>query len=159
MNTDKGKVSRSICRDVQALIYDYMSRDLGPARSDFVREHVLRCDECRAELAAIQKTFDLLSLARKAPVPDRLSAHRRRRMSRAVMHPVVDWICNHSFVVAFASTLFAVLIAVLILRWAMQIDYRDDSDAVPIDLTPRDIPGLDLSAPNRQPVPSQEAPK
>jgi hypothetical protein len=153
MNEKTQKITRGICRDVQTLLYDYTVRELGLARSEFVREHVRRCDACRAELALIQKTLDVLTMARKAPVPDRLSVHHRRRMSRAVMHPVLDWVCDHNVLVAITATLLTILLSVFILRWAMDVRVTDNSDGVPVNL-PHPIPP-ELPAPPLQP-PLQE---
>jgi predicted anti-sigma-YlaC factor YlaD len=136
MSEDQVKNGHSICREVQGVLYDYMTRELGSARSEVVREHVRRCEVCRAELAGLQKTLDVLSLARKAPVPSRLSEHHRRRISRAVSHPVLDWICNHNVIVALSATLLAILLAAILMRWAMDVESPDNSDAVPIDLSP-----------------------
>lgn len=137
MSEDQGKNGHSICRDVQGVLFDYMTRELGPARSDVVREHVRRCEQCRAELAEMQKTLDVLTLARKAPVAERLSPDRRKRMSRAVAHPVIDWICTHNAIVGILAAAMAIIVAFLAMRWAMDVEPPDNSDAVPIDLTPQ----------------------
>jgi predicted anti-sigma-YlaC factor YlaD len=137
MNENQTRNGHDICREVQGVLYDYMTRELGPARSEVVREHVRRCENCRSELAGLQKTLDVLSLARKAPVPDRLSEHHRRRISRAVSHPVLDWVCNHNVIVALSATMLAILLAVILMRWAMDVEPPDNSDAVPVDLSPR----------------------
>lgn len=136
MSENPSNISRSICRDVQSLLYDYMGHELGPARSEFVREHVRRCETCRAELVSIQKAFDILNVARKAPVPAHLSVSHRRRMARAVMHPVLDWICRHNVLVATVAMLLTILLAVILMRWAMDVEKPDDSDAVPVFLVP-----------------------
>lgn len=157
MNENQQKIGRSICRDVQVLLFDYQARELGSVRSEFVREHVRRCETCRAELAALQKTMDVLTMARAAPVPSHLSSHHRERMSRAVMHPVMDWICRHNVIVAVTAMLLTILLSVIIMRWAMNIEEPDNSDAYLIDLTP----GLTNSAvvvPQEQ-APLQEGPK
>ena len=152
MNENPQKTGRSMCRDVQALLYDYQLRELGPARSEFVREHVRRCEGCRAELAAIRRTLDVLNMARNAPVPDRLSVHHRRRMSRAVMHPVLDWVCRHNVLVAVLAMLVTILLSALIMRWAMEVEPPDDYDAVPIELLPRLAPPVPGTPPMQPPL-------
>jgi hypothetical protein len=54
-----------------------------------------------------------------------------------VSHPVLDWVCNHNVIVALSATLLAILLAVILMRWAMDVEPPDNSDAVPVDLSPR----------------------
>jgi hypothetical protein len=107
----------AVCDDVRGVLFEYMTHELGDARSRFVREHLRRCAACRAEAAEIKTTLAALHAADAlvAASPDRLSADHRKRLLRAVMHPVRDWIGIHHRLVALvmaAVVLLAVLFAV-----------------------------------------------
>ena len=54
------------CGDIQALLYDYMNRELGGARSDLVREHLRHCPNCQKVAADIRRTTELLQAASRA---------------------------------------------------------------------------------------------
>ena len=97
------------CTEIQSVLFDYMSRELGPARSDLVRAHLRRCPDCQAAGAEIQKTIDLLTQASRneSGLAVSLSPDHRKRMSRAVMHPVLDWVYQHHVV---ASVLVVALV-------------------------------------------------
>ena len=73
------------CEDIQALLTDYMTRELGESQSALVREHLRMCPVCQNAAREITEAFDLLHVARKvgAGRPDRLSDERRARIRRA----------------------------------------------------------------------------
>lgn len=94
------------CRQIQSVLFDYMARELGDGQSLLVREHLRHCDACRREAAAMQETVELL----RAHDPGRLAAPRlsegrRRRLLRALLHPVMDWIIVHHWLVAALAAL------------------------------------------------------
>jgi hypothetical protein len=86
-------------------------------------------------MSELSDTMAVLNLARKASAPDRLSPERRRLMHRAVAHPIVDWILRHNRVVAAVCTLFLLVVLVWVVSWSMEIDYPDNSDAIPVNLS------------------------
>jgi len=135
MNESTRPAGMSPCDEVQDVLLDYLNRELGPARSQFVREHVRRCERCRAAMAELSETIAVLNLARKAPAPDRLSPERRRLMQRAVLHPVIDWILRHNRTVAVVCTVVLLAGLILLARWAMDIEEPDISGAVPVNLS------------------------
>jgi anti-sigma factor RsiW len=94
------------CRQIQSVLFDYMARELGDGQSLLVREHLRRCDACRREAAVMQETIDLLRAhdPGRHAVP-RLSESRRRRLLRALLHPVMDWIIVHHWLVAALAAL------------------------------------------------------
>ena len=107
---------RTPCTDIQDVLFDYMARELGPARSDLVRQHLRRCPDCQRAAAEIQGTLDLIrrTSAEEAPrFPEHLSEDRRRRMLRAVTHPVLDWAYRHHILVS--ALIAAAVIAALVL--------------------------------------------
>lgn len=107
------------CGDIQSVLFDYMTRELGTARSDLVREHIRKCESCRAAAADIQATLDLLKKASASTgetMPSRLSRKRRKRIIRAMMHPVLDWISVNHFIVSVIVMGLVIIAALLILR-------------------------------------------
>ncbi len=94
------------CDDIRPLLFDYMTHELGEAQSVLVGEHLRRCEICRTEAAEIQNTIATLQAhdpARRAA--QHLSAGRHRRLMRAVMHPVADWMLEHHWLTALLTAL------------------------------------------------------
>ena len=110
-NSAQTEHASSRCVEVQEVLLEFMSRELGAARSDFVREHLRRCPDCQREAAAMQATIEALRAAAPAPAewPGRLSDQRRDRIRWSIMHPVLDWIYRHHVLV---SLLVAVIVLV-----------------------------------------------
>ncbi|MBM4143634.1 MAG: hypothetical protein FJ225_08610 [Lentisphaerae bacterium] len=108
------------CDEIQAVLFDYMTRELGPARSELVREHLRKCPACQTAAAEIRATLDLLREASgdRAGVPARLSDERRRRLRWAFAHPVLNWIERHHVLVSLIATVLAVALALTLLRSA-----------------------------------------
>lgn len=120
-DTPKKKPSETVrtpCAAIQETLFDYMARELGPAQSDLVREHVRRCPECQKVAADIQSTLDLLRRASHAPfdAPTRLSEKRRQRLWRALMHPILNWIYTHHVLVSLITSLIAILVILALLE-------------------------------------------
>jgi anti-sigma factor RsiW len=115
------------------VLFDYMSRELGQGRSDLVREHLRRCEECQRAAAEIQQTLDLLH---EASVFDRrVSAHltdrRRDRVWRAFVHPVIHWIEVHHIAVSIAVAIL-VLAAVLFELCRARILREEPIEGIPV---------------------------
>lgn len=110
------------CADIQGVLFDYLARELGPARSDLVREHLRLCPECRREAAEIQATLDALKAAgpAEADAPMRLTDDRRRRLAWSVMHPVRDWMQRHHALVALVAAVIVLALAAALLRTVHQ---------------------------------------
>lgn len=104
------------CDDIQGVLFDYMARELGAARSDLVRAHLRKCEACRAAAAEIQGTLSILQAVRDAEEPMRLTQDRRKRLRRAIMHPVLDWILVHHVAVSLAVAVLALAAAAACLR-------------------------------------------
>jgi len=102
------------CDEIQAVLLDYMTRELGGARAGLVREHLRKCESCRRTAADMQATLDLLRHAggADAGVPDHLSDARRARLRLAFMHPILDWVYRHHIAVSIAVALAAVALLV-----------------------------------------------
>jgi hypothetical protein len=98
------------CGDIREVLFEYMSRELGDARSELVREHLRRCADCQREAAEIQETLDLLHAdsERRTEAAGVLSRERRRRLFRAYMHPLLDWIYEHHILVSIAVALVVI---------------------------------------------------
>lgn len=106
------------CEEIQALLFDYMTRELGTGRSDLVREHLRKCTACQQAAAEMQDTLNLLHRANSGGdnVPARLSEQRRARILWALAHPVLDWMYRHHILVSILSTALALTLAALLLR-------------------------------------------
>lgn len=125
MNTAEGKAETGDrnglvqCEDIQGLLFDYMSRELGEARSDLVYEHLRKCEKCQAAAQEVQSTVDLLHSASGLDRgDDRLTDERRRRVLRAFTHPVIHWIERHHILVSFAVAVLALLVVLVVLKRA-----------------------------------------
>lgn len=102
------------CADIQGVLFEYMTRELGAARSSLVREHLRRCPDCPRVAAEIQATLDALRAAAPAPdaPPPRLTADRREQLVWSITHPVRDWIHRHHVLVSiFVALIVLALVA------------------------------------------------
>lgn len=108
------------CESIQDILFDYMTHELGQARSDLVRQHLRKCAECRQAASGIQTTLDALRKARgeSLPAPERLSDARRDRLVRACLHPVIDWIDRHHILFSLVCAVVIVLGVFLVLKGA-----------------------------------------
>lgn len=102
------------CAKIQEVLFDYMTHELGDKQSLLVREHLLHCEACRKEAAAIQKTLDILRNDTSIIPPEHLSNSVRDRLRRALLHPVLDWIYEHRRPVAITMAI-AIMITVAFL--------------------------------------------
>lgn len=125
MNTEEGKAETRDwngpvqCEDIQDVLFDYMSRELGAARSDLVREHLRKCENCQAVAQEVQSTLDLLHSASRLDAGDkRLTDDRHRRVLRALTHPVIHWIERHHILVSFAVAGLVLLAVLVVLKRA-----------------------------------------
>lgn len=57
------------CRQVVELMTDYLEGALSPADTARFEQHLVGCDGCRAYLAQLRKTRDLLGRLAVEPVP------------------------------------------------------------------------------------------
>ena len=106
------------CEDIQSVLFDYMTRELGDGQAQLVREHLRHCTGCSRAAAEIQATLDLLhSASRTQPKsPGHLSEDRRRNMRHAIAHPVRHLVETHHALVSVLVTLLALLVAFFVLR-------------------------------------------
>ena len=101
------------CGDIQAVLFDYMTRELGAGRSELVREHLRKCTACQKEAAEIGEMVDALRGASKggAAIEEHLSEARRKRLVRSCMHPVLDWVYSHHILMSVLAALIVLLAA------------------------------------------------
>ncbi len=99
------------CEDIQAVLFDYMAHELGDKQSWLVHEHLRHCENCRREAAAIKATLDMLRADKSVVVPEHLPNSMRRRLERAILHPVFDWIYEHRQLVA---SIMAIVITAIV---------------------------------------------
>lgn len=113
--TNTGSVPMK-CDDIRALLFDYLTRELGEARAALVREHLRKCEGCRAAAAEIEDTLDLLRAAESGPdIPDRLSERHRDRILWAFAHPGLDWVYRHHVLVSLLATALVLALAALVM--------------------------------------------
>lgn len=113
-----GAEKLAACESIQGVLFDYLSRELGSARSEWVREHLRKCPDCKKAAADMQSAVDLL---RKASREERgmataLSDDRRKRLRRALLHPVLDWMDRHHILASVCAALAALAVLLLLLR-------------------------------------------
>jgi hypothetical protein len=122
------------CEDIQEVLFAYMSRELGDTQSVLVREHIRKCDVCRAEAAEIEAT--LAMLRRGSPDADagdvRLTDERRKRILRAVFHPVIDWIDIHHRLVSVVLAVLVLAVAFMAVRHAEIFKHEPLEEGIPI---------------------------
>jgi len=122
-----GPVLRMQCGEIEALLTDYMSRELGEPRALLVREHLRMCPRCQAAASGIAATLELLRRAsgEMKGAPERLSGERRRRVRRAYLHPVLEWFLRHHVLVSAIVALIAMIALVVAIRNAGERDPED----------------------------------
>lgn len=118
MNEEKENAAhRMKCEEIQALLMDYFSHELGTARSELVREHLRKCENCRAAVAELSGTLELLrNAAAEEKEPRRLSEESRKRMLHTVMHPVLAWMTRHHVIVSIFFVLIVLTASAILLR-------------------------------------------
>lgn len=104
------------CEKIRASLLEYLTRELGPEQERFVGEHLRTCAACRDEAARIERTIAALRKAPAAVPPAALRPTLRKRLERALLHPVIDWVCEHHRLVAWITAL-AVFAAVMTIAW------------------------------------------
>jgi anti-sigma factor RsiW len=126
------------CAEIRALLFAYMTRELGAARSELVRVHVRKCAACRAAAAEMQAALDCLRAASPPPQAARLqlSDARRRRVRRACMHPLLARIERHHVLVSILLAALVVAAVFLAVRYRRAWNYR-----VPRGIPVRVLPG------------------
>jgi len=99
------------CEDIQPLLFDYMSRELGEGRAAIVREHLRKCRNCQILAKDMQAAVDLLHKTSKAGSgsPERLSENRRKKIIWAFTHPIISWIYKNIFIFSIIGALIVIL--------------------------------------------------
>jgi predicted anti-sigma-YlaC factor YlaD len=133
------------CDEIRDLLFDYLCRELGQARSALVREHLRKCSDCQAAAAEIQATLDVLGKARSATgMPDHLSPRHRARIIRASMHPVLDWVERHVLVSIITALIAIVCLAVIARVFRLPDAPSEDGRIYPVTIGK---PGTDSASP------------
>ena len=130
------------CEDVQPLLTDYMNRELGPYKSDAVREHLRKCDSCSAAVKELDLAVNLLKSVPKADnenIPKRLSPRSRRRITMAYKHPFLSWLDSNQIYIVLMTLVLLMLGMIAFFLDARQDEGPDFEEAIEINLGP---PGL-----------------
>ena len=99
------------CARIGEVLFAYMARELGPAQSLLVREHLRRCPSCRGQALAYRRTLDLLrERDPAADAPRELSPRRWKRVLWTLSHPVLDFVFVHHRAASLAVAILAVLL-------------------------------------------------
>jgi len=122
------------CDEIDAVLTDYMSHELGESRALLVRDHLRRCPRCQAEASGIGAALDLLRKAsgEMKGAPDRLSDARRRRVRRAFLHPVLEWFVRHHVLV---SVIIALAVMVALIVAIRNVGEREPEDTSGVGIT------------------------
>jgi predicted anti-sigma-YlaC factor YlaD len=153
------------CEDIQEVLFDYMTRELGQARSDLVRAHLRKCSNCQAAARETQETLEFLKSVSKAQtgVPDHLSEKHRARIVRAFMHPALDWIYRHHIIVSIIVALVAIAVTLCVMYKVKMFKDRDIGSAITVTIgrgRPDDGATNNASEPGMDdlpPMPEQES--
>jgi predicted anti-sigma-YlaC factor YlaD len=110
------------CEDIQPLLFDYMSRELGEGRAAIVREHLRKCKTCQVVAKDIQATLELLHTASKAEPKqiERLTDKRRKKIVWTFTHPVMSWIEKHMFFISVVTAIIMIISVVTFMRFMME---------------------------------------
>jgi len=129
------------CEEMQSVLLDYLTREMGSARAGLVREHLRKCEDCRRVASEIRATLELLHTAARTErdLPSRLSEERRARLKWAFMHPLLDWIYRHHIIVSM-------LIAAGVLAFLLHEAYRMEAWNPPLP------PGITITIDNGPPA-------
>jgi len=119
MNDNDEKVMN--CEDIQKILFDYMTRELGESRSALVREHVRRCPECSRVATQIQETLALLEAETTENLPEQLSEEHRARIVRSIVHPIRDWIYRNHVTFSLAMAAVVIITTLCVLRMMTRI--------------------------------------
>lgn len=130
----KGKGQHIPCKDIQDLLFDYMSHELGGARCVLVREHLRRCDECTRHAAEIQSTLDLFNKAsrEKSDMPSRLTDERRKKLYWWYAHPFMRWIEGHHILFSIFTTLIVLAVLAIVMAKVKLWQARPPEDLYPV---------------------------
>lgn len=149
-----GPVKVLKCDNIQALLFDYMARELGPAQSDLVREHLRKCPACQAAAAEMETTLALLKTAdARAAAPAHLSADRRKHLMWAVTHPILDWMARHHVLTSTVATVLVLFLAWLALR---RLQVEENYDDVPTFTVSINRMAATNDAPALRPEPAED---
>ncbi len=114
------------CAEIRDLLFDYMARELGRARSDLVRGHLLKCERCKAAAAEIRSAVALLKQGGdyEPEIPRVLTPDRRAKVLWTFAHPVLDWMFRHHVLVSVIATVIALIVIGFTVRkvqiWRLQ---------------------------------------
>lgn len=129
-NTEKIQMK---CEDIRTVLFEYMSRELGKGRSDLVRTHLKKCPDCREEAAEMRKTMELLRTTEKQGLPVRLSDDHRKRIIRAITHPVLHWLTTHHILTSIIMAIITITIVSCVL-YRIKIWADEPPDGIPITI-------------------------
>ena len=70
------------CREIFARLSEYLDRELDPALSGCIDEHMRGCSPCEAFLASLRATVDLLGDADPVELPESVRSEILDRIAR-----------------------------------------------------------------------------
>lgn len=135
----------SLCEEIQAGLFDYLTREMGTARATLVNAHLRKCQTCQKVAAEMQSTLDLLHVASAADanLPAQLTEDRRRRLFWAFSHPVLDWLYRHHVLVSLAVTALALSLLFTFARHFKIWEDEPEQDLYPVTVVPNEDTSLD----------------
>ncbi len=118
------------CAEIQDHLVEYLSHELGEARSILIREHLRKCADCTAALNDIQAAFDALQETKRLDLdlPTHLTDDTRARVMKVVRDPFDNWIDKYHRLVAVAVTVLVLALAILLLARIRVSLYPEDAD-------------------------------
>lgn len=107
---DTSRQSPVHCEQIQELLFPYLSNELGERQSWLVREHLRNCHECSSQAARIEAVVTALKSGVRPAAPEHLPETMRRRIERAILHPIIDWMYEHRRLTAWVVAILGVAI-------------------------------------------------
>ena len=113
------------CKNIQELLKsDYLDGELGPARKQAVREHLLKCPACRQLEGRLKAQRELIMSAKKSSPPERVWQNIRRAITtervgeeskiRSVLERLRERLLMPRPVFAVATALTAIICVVVL---------------------------------------------
>ncbi len=77
------------CRNIKKKLSAYQDRELGPAETDAVENHLRSCETCRKQHAALLQTYGIL---RNLPEIESTPGFSRRVLTKATQRQEPEWL-------------------------------------------------------------------
>ncbi len=105
------------CDDLKEMLSEYIDGELAGVEVAAVEAHVAKCDGCRAELAELRRTAELVRSLPRAEAPARLGRHVAATVERQVMARRRSMFLRWSHVGGLVAAAAALVIVIQLAPW------------------------------------------